>query len=277
MITALPRVAIAVTGFDQTLKLFRDQLGLAVVDISESSARDLGAKIAVCVPKIGSNIEIMSPHDPEKPLSQSLSRFLDRRGDGLFALMLESPDPNAEASKLINEGLKVLPLMAGAGGRDIHPSSTHGVLIRIYPENSFDRQEPKTERDIGISGIVSVGIAVRNLDDATKVYSNRLEMQVVESGYHSDTGFNYNVLKPLKGGNVELFGSDGFMQQEGSALIEELYQNGEGMKYLTLSAPDLEACYQELIAREVEARLVNDRILIASPFLGGARLEIVSR
>ena len=69
----------------------------------------------------------------------------------------------------------------------------------------------------------------------------------------------------------ELFALDGSMLGEG------LNQNGEGMKRLTLSAPDLSACYRALIDRKVEARLENDRIVIGSPFLGGARLEIVSR
>ena len=46
MITALPRIAIAVPDFSATLSLFRDGLGFAVVDISEASASDLGAKIA---------------------------------------------------------------------------------------------------------------------------------------------------------------------------------------------------------------------------------------
>ena len=273
MITALPRIAIAVEDFDQARDFFREQLGLSVVDISGSSALDLGAKIAVCVPEGGSNIEIMSPCDPEKPLSQSLSRFLDRRGEGLFALMLESPDPDAEADDLTNAGLKVMPLMPGAGGRDIHPNSTHGVLIRIYPENSFDRQEPKTNLDIGITGIISVGIAVQNLDDATLLYSDRLDMRVVESGHdvQEKMGKSFRLLNPLKGAQVELF------ELNGSMFNEAADQNQEGMKHLTLSVPDLDICYRELIARKVEARLESDRIVIGSPFLGEARLEIVSR
>ena len=271
MITALPRIAIAVENFDQAMIFFRDQLGLAVADISVSSAADLGAKIAVCVPEGGSNIEIMSPCDPEKPLSQSLSRFLDRRGEGLFALMLESPDPNAEADDLTKAGLKVMPLMPGAGGRDIHPNSTHGVLIRIYPENSFDRQEPKTKLDIGITGIISVGVAVQNLDGATAIYSDQLDMRVLERRHDVEPGNTSRALQPLKGACVDLFTLDGSMLGEG------LNQNGEGMKRLTLSAPDLSACYRALIDRKVEARLENDRIVIGSPFLGGARLEIVSR
>ena len=45
--------------------------------------------------------------------------------------MLEAPVPDEEAEVLLENGLGVLPLMQGAGGRDIHPKSTHGVLIRV--------------------------------------------------------------------------------------------------------------------------------------------------
>ena len=142
MITGMPRIAIAVQDFPAIISLFRDKLGMPVLDISDSSVASLGASLAMCVPEGGSNIELMSPADPTAPLSQSLQRFLDRRGEGLFALMLEAPNPNAEAEDLIGRGLNVLPLMAGAGGRDVHPNSTHGVLIRVYPVNSFQGEDP---------------------------------------------------------------------------------------------------------------------------------------
>ena len=82
---------------------------MPVADASKSSVASLGAKVAVCVPEGGSNIELMSPADPAAPLSQSLQRFLDRRGEGFFALMLEAPDPNAEVKDLSGRGLNVLP------------------------------------------------------------------------------------------------------------------------------------------------------------------------
>ena len=75
--------------------------------MSETSVDSLGAKLAMCVPAGGSNIELMSPANPQAPLSQSLQRFLDRRGDGLFALMLEAPVPNEEADRLLEESLQI--------------------------------------------------------------------------------------------------------------------------------------------------------------------------
>ena len=276
MITALPRIAIAVPDFSATLSLFRDGLGFAVVDISEASASDLGAKIAVCVPENGSNIEIMSPHDPQKALSQSLSRFLDRRGPGLFALMLESPDPNREAESLSRLGLKVLPLMEGAGGRDIHPSSTHGVLIRIYPDNSFERKLEKTDLDIGVSGITQVGIAVRDLDKAAEIYSGGLQMQLSKRGHRGHLGSNCVVLKPLKGAAVELTSIDGSKQTQEARWPGSPSQQEEGMKRLTLETFDLDFCYQSLVARGVDAIADNNKIHLDSALLGSAKLEIVA-
>ena len=100
---------------------------MPVIDLTPGSVESLGAKLAMCVPEGGSNIELMSPARRDAPLSQSLSRFLERRGEGLFALMLEAPDPDEEATGLTDRGLNVLPPMAGASGRDVHPNSTHGV------------------------------------------------------------------------------------------------------------------------------------------------------
>ena len=57
MITGMPRIAIAVHDFDATVATFRDHLGMPVLDISESSVKSLGAKLAMCVPAGGSNIE----------------------------------------------------------------------------------------------------------------------------------------------------------------------------------------------------------------------------
>ncbi|MBT4522346.1 MAG: hypothetical protein HOC23_20290, partial [Halieaceae bacterium] len=84
MITGMPRIALAVEDFSSTLSTFRDRLGMPVFDLSEESVETLGAKVAICAPPGGSHIEIMAPGNPETPLSQSVQRFIDRRGEGHF-------------------------------------------------------------------------------------------------------------------------------------------------------------------------------------------------
>ena len=159
MITAMPRIAIAVHDFEAALATFKDRFGMPIADFSSETVPSLGAHVAMCQPKGGSNIELMAPANPTEPLSQALQKFLDRRGEGIYALMLEAPDPNAEAEVLLERGVKVLPLMRGAGGRDIHPSSTHGVLVRIYPDGSVAQPDNPVSAYPNYSGIQKAVVA----------------------------------------------------------------------------------------------------------------------
>src|ERR1051325_3178822 len=179
MITAIPRIAIAVRDMDRAIETFRDRLGIPVYEFAWLK-KELGIRMALCVPEGGSNVELMAPHNPARGHSQSLIRYLDRRGEGLFALMLYAPDPNAEVEELARRGLEAMPLMKDAAGRDIHPKNTHGVLMRIYPSGSAPELEreiagalgpPSTRRSTAhLSGITRVLIAVRDVDSALAAY-----------------------------------------------------------------------------------------------------------
>lgn len=238
MITAMPRIAIAVTDFNEAVTTFERTFGLPVIDISENSVESLGAKLAMCVPKGGSNIELMCPENHEAPLSQSLDRFLGRRGQGLFALMLEAPVPDEEAQVLIEQGLNVLPLMEGAGGRDIHPKSTHGVLIRIYPENSF--QGDTRDSASGLSGITRVMIAVRDLATAMNVYGDKLGLGVDAPVVDEARGIKSAVCHPPTGGVIELTSVEDSERPFAAMVRQVLDERGEGLFALVLQADDLE-------------------------------------
>src|SRR4051794_14031760 len=70
MITAMPRIAIAVHDFGAAVATFRDTFGMPVVDFSPRTVATLGAHVGMCAPPGGSNIELMAPADAPKPLSQ---------------------------------------------------------------------------------------------------------------------------------------------------------------------------------------------------------------
>ncbi len=262
MITGMPRIAIAVRDFPTTVATFRDQLGMPVIDMSGSSVEGLGAELAMCVPDGGSNIELMSPADPAAPLSQSLQRFLERRGEGLFALMLEATDPNAEAEDLSGRGLNVLPLMAGAGGRDIHPNSTHGVLIRVYPVGSFQGQhdpgDPGESESPGLSGIERVIIAVHDLDHAVDVYGEKLAMTIDKPSADAKRGVRSAICKPLAGGAIELVSVDDQSRPFAKTIEEFLDSSGEGMFALVLESRDLQASAEALAARGLQVGVSAD-------------------
>ncbi len=259
MITGMPRIAIAVHDFPATVATFRDKFGMPVIDLSGSSVDNLGAKLAMCVPAGGSNIELMSPADPGAPLSQSLQRFLDRRGEGLFALMLEAPDPNAEAEELSRRGLNVIPLMDGAGGRDIHPNSTHGVLIRVYPVNSFQGQDPGGADDSpGLSGIARVIIAVQDLEHAMEVYGKKLAMGVGEAAVDEEHGVRSAICKPASGGVIELVSVEDSNRPFAQSVSAFLQGKREGMYALVLQSRDPREAEKSLNARGLKVTSATD-------------------
>ena len=258
MITGMPRIAIATGDFSGIVDTFRNKLGMPVIDLSAQTMPALGARIAMCVPKGGSNIELMSPQDPAAPLCQSLQRFLDRRGQGLFALMLEAPDPNAEAEVLATRGLNVLPLMAGAGGRDIHPNSTRGTLIRVYPVNSFEGEPPAATPVGPLSGVRRVIVAVRDLDDAAAVYGERLGLAADHAVVDPDRGVAFVRVRPPAGGVIELVAVRDRARPFAAAVTAHLDANPEGMYALVLQANDPVAMLDELRAKGLDARAAAD-------------------
>ena len=253
MITALPRIAIAVTDFDGAMSAFRDGFGLPVADFSERTVPTLGAHVAMCVPEGGSNIELMSPADPDKPLSQALQKFLHRRGDGPYALMLEAPDPDAEAVVLSDRGLEVLPLMVGAGGRDVHPRSTHGVLIRVYPDNSVTTG-PYPGQPPGLSGIVRVVVATADASIAAHAYESGLGLEVTAAVEDDERGVLSVRCQAPKGGVIELVSpvaTDNPFAQDIDRCVKE---DHGGMYALILHAADPQAARAVLSDRGFATR-----------------------
>lgn len=276
MITGMPRIAIAVHNFDAAVQTFRDKLGLPVIDLSESTTTgSLGARLAMCVPPGGSNIELMCPASPDMPLAQSLGRFLGRRGEGLFALMLEAPDPDAEAERLLDAGLNVLPLMAGAGGRDVHPGSTHGVLIRVYPSGSFQGDQERHDTALDLSGIMRVMIVVSDLDDAIDVYGVKLGLKVDPATVDAAAGTRSAIVHPPTGGVIELVSPQDPDQPLAASLKAHLQAKGEGLFALVLHSSDPASAAGILATRGMTmARDAGDKQEISPDDTFGARIYI---
>lgn len=277
MITAMPRLAIATADFEAIVDTFGRRLGMPVIDLSADTVPRLGARIAMCVADGGSHIELMSPAVPEAPLSLSLQRFLERRGQGLFALMLEAPDPDAEAVALAARGLAVLPLMAGAGGRDIHPSSTQGVLIRVYPNDSYPGRAPAGWQGLGLSGVQRAVIAVRDLAAAAATWGPGLGLPADPPRIDQARGVRSVLVHPPRGGAIELVAVHDPARPYAAALAEQLAAGREGLHALVLHAADPQTLLAPLQAAGLAAEPAagaGDAIEIAPAAAFGARLRI---
>ncbi len=264
MITGMPRIAIAMADFSAAVTTFRDTGGMPVLDFSGETVPDLGAHVGMCMPEGGSMVELMAPANPDLALSQAIDRFLQRRGDGFYALMLEAPDPDAEAEELLHRGIEVLPLMPGAGGRDIHPRSTHGVLIRIYPTGSVKNPGGHEYGPLGLSGIVRAIIATTDVHTAVKAYGEGLGLDVGPVETDHDRGVLSAIVTPPNGGVIELVSatdeSKPFAQKVGTAI----QASGEGLYAIVLQADDPTGALAALGAEvgEQEAMVCGARIMV---------------
>ena len=266
----MPRIAIAVNDYAGAIETFRDVLGMPVLDFSEHTVPALGAHVGMCMPEGGSNIELMSPSNPDLPLSQSLQKFLDSRGEGFYALMLEAEDPDAEAEQLLGRGMGVLPLMAGAGGRDIHPRTTHGVLIRVYPNDSVGQHEGVESSEPSLSGIATAVIATTDAAQAVAAYGTGLGLEVEPVTIDDERGVSSVLCRPPKGGVIELVSAVNTDRPYAGRIAKHVASRGEGIYSLELRAGDPKAAALVLAERGLE--MSGEGGLETSVF--GARLVI---
>ena len=131
----LPRridhVAIIVRDIEQSLHFYRDTLGIAPREIKDVPTEQVRIAFLPMGGPNGSEIELIQPTVADS----SLTKFLDKRGEGLHHICLEVDDIEAALQDLQAKGASVLdkqPRVA-AEGRAIflHPEGTNGVLLEL--------------------------------------------------------------------------------------------------------------------------------------------------
>jgi methylmalonyl-CoA epimerase len=83
----------------------------------------------------GSEIELIEPTTPDS----SLSKFLEKRGEGLHHICLEVDDIDAALAEMQEKGASVLdkqPRIAAEGRAIfIHPKAANGVLLELIEKH----------------------------------------------------------------------------------------------------------------------------------------------
>lgn len=127
----IDHVAIIVRDIEQALVFYRDTLGLVPGEVKEVPSEQVRIAFLPMGGPGGSEIELIEPTNPDS----SLSRFLEKRGEGLHHICLEVKDIEAALREMQAKGAAVLdkePRIA-AEGRAIflHPKGTNGVLLEL--------------------------------------------------------------------------------------------------------------------------------------------------
>lgn len=128
MIRRIHHVGIVVRRLTDAYRFYRDVLGLPL--LREAEVRDQGVRAAL----LGageSEIELLEPLDP----STGVGRFLERRGEGLHHVCLDTPDVAAALGELGGRGVELIDHKprVGLAGRVgfLHPRACSGVLVEL--------------------------------------------------------------------------------------------------------------------------------------------------
>jgi methylmalonyl-CoA/ethylmalonyl-CoA epimerase len=133
-IKSVDRIAIAVRSLDRARAFFEQHFGAEfgpVEDVAVDGYRYVPFKIA------GFTLELLEPYSADSPVT----RFLDRRGEGVYQISFMVDDVDAAAATLRTEGLTVVGprtydpdvVLEGCRWKEafVHPKDAHGVLLFI--------------------------------------------------------------------------------------------------------------------------------------------------
>jgi methylmalonyl-CoA epimerase len=125
-------IGIAVRDLEPALELYRDRLGLTHTETKDMPER--GLRIAFL--RVGDVLlELLAPLNDES----EVSRFLEKRGEGIHHLCLEVDDIVGSLGSLGEQGVRLISDEPSIGAEGcpvafLHPKSCHGVLLELLEE-----------------------------------------------------------------------------------------------------------------------------------------------
>lgn len=244
MFTRVHHVGLVVRRLEDGLALWRDRLGLAVS--AEATVRDQGVRAAL-LPIGRSEIELLEPIDP----GGGVAKFLEKRGEGLHHVCLETPDVGADLAAAGAAGFPLIDTtprkgLAGMIGF-LHPKGTCGVLTE------FATPPPGSHHAGPCGGGALRGIAL------CEVTARSRDPRAAAEVFHTKLGLARADAEPRAGaivaavavGGVRLcfVGDDPTASGvDATALRAELTASGDGIAGLVLEVPDPAAAAAGLAA-----------------------------
>ena len=129
MVSKIDHIGIAVSNLDETVKLYRDVLGLELHGTEVVPEQ----KVRVAFLPVGdTEVELLESTSAEGPIA----KFIEAKGQGIQHIAFRVNDIEAALEEMKAKGMRLIDEKPryGAGGAKIaflHPKSTGGVLIEL--------------------------------------------------------------------------------------------------------------------------------------------------
>ena len=139
---------VAVADIEHAAAAYGQGFGLMVDPIAEDRAR--GVAVAHCHPPKGGVIELVSVRDESRPFAATITRHLREDREGMYALVLESPDLQATAASLRGHGVGARfheePQVLHYGRPGTLEELVPGMIFTIEPMINAGRRDIKEDR-----------------------------------------------------------------------------------------------------------------------------------
>src|SRR3989440_11607006 len=133
----IDHIAIIVRDIEQALVFYRDTLGITPGEIKEVPGEQVRIAFLPLGGPGGSEIELIEPITADS----SLTKFLERRGEGLHHICLEVDDIDATLAEMQAKDVPVLdqqPRIAAEGRASfVHPRAANGVLLELLEKHTL--------------------------------------------------------------------------------------------------------------------------------------------
>lgn len=121
-------VAVVVRSIEDSLRLYRDVLGLQLETVMEIPSD----RVRIAFLGVGeSKVELVEPTDD----TTGVARFLAGKGEGFHHVCLEVEDLAAELTRLASGGVELIDTAPRPGAEGpvafLHPRACHGVLVEL--------------------------------------------------------------------------------------------------------------------------------------------------
>jgi len=129
IIKKIDHIAVAVRDIEESIGVFRDQLGLSMTKTYHSEY----TRAHIAFFRVGeTHVELIQPTS----LSSVMAKFLDKRGEGIHHVCLGVKNIDEVLVSLATKGMELIdekPRMTQDGRKIafVNPRSTHGVLIEL--------------------------------------------------------------------------------------------------------------------------------------------------
>ncbi len=128
MIKKIDRVVLAVKDLEKSVTFFSDLLGIEFDEIGDSEEKGMKGAYS------GFGLELLAPTGEDT----IVGKFIEKRGEGLWALVIKVDNLEETVRKFTDKGLKPAGAIKVGKMREVafHPKGSHGVQIVLaeYPE-----------------------------------------------------------------------------------------------------------------------------------------------